>query len=165
LRKRGEPKQTFTQWLLAASGRPCKIEPVHKKQQRNKKREPMPDLVFHGDEGNASVSLGEALEITLRAGKLSVGGATLASHHEGSWWIGNIVIPRITCDGPIQLLLCAELQATPFGPFTDLVIGANTIWTAQGPVARYSAFTSTWIVETKTREPGTAGSAIQLLAA
>src|SRR3954468_15876272 len=66
----------------------------------------MPNLVFHGEEGEASVSLADELSIGLASGKLEVGGGpSLASHRDGSWWIGNVVVSRITCDGPIALLI------------------------------------------------------------
>ena len=113
----------------------------------------MPNLVFHGEGGEASVVLSDELSIDLASGKLAVGGGpNLASHHEGSWWIGNVVVTRITCDGPIALSMGTGSHEKRFGPFTDLVIGANTIWTAQGPLARYNAFTKVWLPELKEAE-------------
>src|SRR4051812_38929336 len=116
----------------------------------------MPNLVFHGEEGEASVSLTDELSIGLASGKLEVGGGpSLAAHRDGSWWIGNVAVSRITCDGPIALLIGTDSHEKRLGPFTEVVIGANTIWTAQGPLARYNAFTKAWAWRSKALKPST----------
>jgi hypothetical protein len=107
-------------------------------------------LVFHGNSASASVNLGETLRINLTGGKLDAGGPVLASHSNGGWRIGDVPITRITCDGPIRLELQTEFDQRAFGPFTDVVIGANSMWTAQGCFARYNAFKSDWFLDTKT---------------
>ena len=106
-------------------------------------------LVFHGESGSASVNLGETLKINLTGGKVDAGGPVLASYSNGGWRIGNVPITRITCDGPIRLELQTDSEQRAFGPFTALVIGANTIWTAQGCFARYNAFKNLWFLDVK----------------
>jgi len=105
----------------------------------------MLELVFHAEAGSAAVSVFETVGILVADGQLSVGGGpVLAAHADGVWRIGETTVSRITCRGPIELELQNGHERQTYGPFTDLVIGQNTIWTASGAVARYNDFTKKW---------------------
>jgi hypothetical protein len=108
----------------------------------------VPRLVFHGEDGSASVDLPDRLGINLAGGELNAGGPILATHADGLWRIGNVPVTRITCDGPTYFEFQANDVQRSFGPFTALVIGASTISAAEGCVARYSAFTKSWYLYT-----------------
>ena len=114
----------------------------------------MPLLTFHSESGDASVFLGDELGINLANGQLGVGGAVLATHREGSWYIHHVAVERTTCDGPVCLSVHTPSGEQSFGPLTQLVIGANSIWSEQGTVARYNDFTKSWALQPKARELG-----------
>ena len=109
----------------------------------------MPQLVFHAESGSACVDVAGRLGLNVGGNRLHAGGPILASHSNGAWHIGNMPIVRITCDGPIQLELQTHNGGRLFGPFTSLVIGAETIWTAEGPFARYNPVTKSWLLHMK----------------
>jgi len=105
----------------------------------------MMELIFHAEEGSAGVSVGETFAVLLADGRLSAGGGpVLASHVDGKWHIGQTVVARITCKGPIILDLETAGERRRYGPFVDLVIGDHSIWTAGGAFARYNGFTKRW---------------------
>ena len=106
----------------------------------------MAELAFHGPDGIASVSVLDNVEVEIIDGKLAAGGPPLAFHSNGLWQIGSVSISRIECHGPVQLNLCIEGERKRFGPFPLLVVGATTIWTGERALARYSAFTKSWLV-------------------
>jgi hypothetical protein len=110
----------------------------------------MIELIFHAEEGTAGVSVGDTFSILLADGCLSAGGGpVLASHVDGRWHIGQTGVPRITCKGPIALDLEMGGERRRYGPFTDLVIGDNSIWTTGGAFARYNSFTKKWSLVAK----------------
>ena len=123
----------------------------------------MPLLIFHCDAGDASVFVGDELGINLAKGQLDLGGAVLAAHRDGSWYIHHVAVRRITCEGPVCLTLHGTSGKTNAGSLTELTIGDNTIWSQQGFVARYNVFTRTWNYNPESQvlvhEPGVAAAA------
>src|SRR5262249_7970589 len=101
----------------------------------------MLELVFHTETGAAAVSVADTFGIVVADGRLHAGdGPVLASHADGEWRIGELAATRITCRGPIELELRDGQDRRSYGPFTNIVIGNNTIWTSEGAFARYNGF-------------------------
>jgi hypothetical protein len=107
----------------------------------------MLEVVFHGADGIGAIRLSGPLGISLDHGTIDAAGPVLASHGTPGWKVGELLIRRISCGGPIYLELRDEQRV--LGPFSALEIGAETISTADGPFASYDALAQRWQLSSK----------------
>ena len=104
----------------------------------------MPSIAFQTDAGSAEIYLDQRIHIRIVGGSISAGGPILALHANGSWYIGDKRITRITCQGPLFLDVHGEAGPQSFGPFEDLYLSDDVVGTTKGILARYGAQQEAW---------------------
>lgn len=104
----------------------------------------MSTIVFHGAQGFAQITLERTAELKIVGGVISAGGPNLASLHNGAWHLGSQRFERVTCRGPVRVEIQAKTGLRSFGPFDELTISGDVVYTTEGILARYQSFDEIW---------------------
>lgn len=107
----------------------------------------MSSITFHGENGQAQITMERGAELKIVGGAVSAGGPVLAHLQDGAWHLGMQRFERITCKGPVCVEFVVGNAIRSFGPFAELTISGELVTSSSGVLARYLPLDEVWYVD------------------